>query len=245
MAGMAWGEVAAQKEGGGGGGGGGEAGRPPARPVDWSNVSARKNLEETAFFFPQLMSDSNGIARMTFTMPEALTKWHFLGFAHDQKLRAGFLEGHAVTAKDIMVQPNPPRFLREGDTVEFTVKVSNQSGQRQSGRVRLTFGDMARGESADKLLGNAKPEQSFDIPAKESRSFAWRIAVPDGAPFLSYKAVAATGELSDGEEGGLPVLSRRIFVTESLPLAVRRPRTNLSSKNWPSPANRKRCRARA
>ncbi|MGA2555027.1 MAG: alpha-2-macroglobulin family protein [Verrucomicrobiota bacterium] len=210
-------------------------------PVDLSKVSARKNLNETAFFFPQLMSDSNGVVRLTFAMPEALTKWHFLGFAHDQNLRGGFLEGHAVTAKDIMVQPNPPRFLREGDTVEFTVKVSNQSDKPQTGRVRLNFDDIARAGSPlpaagarevthpveiDKLLGNAKPEQAFDIPAKESRSFSWRITVPDDAPFLSYKAVAATGELSDGEEGGLPVLSRRIFVRESMPLAIRGPATN-------------------
>jgi hypothetical protein len=241
IAGAAMDTVATKKDGGGGGAGG-EAGRTPSRAVDLGNVSARKNLDETAFFFPQLMSDSNGVARLTFTMPEALTKWHFLGFAHDQKLRAGFLDGHAVTAKDIMVQPNPPRFLREGDTVEFTVKVSNQSDKRQNGRVRLNFEDVfgragsplpadaahgvTRPAEIDKLLGNTKPEQAFDIPAKESRSFSWRIAVPDGAPFLSYKAVAATGELSDGEEGGLPVLSRRIFVTESLPLPVRGPATN-------------------
>ena len=210
-------------------GSGAEAAQAQGRsspPIDLSKVSARQNLNETAFFYPQLVSDSNGVVRITFTMPEALTKWHFLAFAHDQKLRAGFLDGHAVTSKDIMVQPNPPRFLREGDIVEFTVKVSNQSDKQQTGRVRLTFDDMTDGKSADKLLANAKPEQSFDIPAKESRSFSWRITVPDGAPFLSYKAVASTGNLSDGEEGGLPVLSRRILVTESLPLPIRGPATN-------------------
>ena len=175
------------------------------------------------------MSDSNGVVRMTFTMPEALTKWHFLGFAHDQKLRAGFLEGHAVTAKDIMVQPNPPRFLREGDTVEFTVKVSNQSDKPQTGRCAFTFGRQSARDaeqSADETSRQRETRTGFDIPAKESRSFSWRITVPDGAPFLSYKAVAATGDFSDGEEGGLPVLSRRIFVTESLPLAIRGPATN-------------------
>jgi uncharacterized protein YfaS (alpha-2-macroglobulin family) len=208
---------------GGGGGTGGAANRLATPPVDLSHVSARKNFNETAFFYPQLMSDSNGVVRMTFTMPEALTKWHFLAFAHDRNLRAGFLDGHALTAKDIMVQPNSPRFLREGDTVEFTVKVSNQSDQRQTGRVRLTFGEVGGAESADKLLRNTTPEQNFDIAAKESRTFSWRITVPDGAPFLSYKAVAATGQLSDGEEGGLPVLSRRILVTESLPLPIRGP----------------------
>jgi uncharacterized protein YfaS (alpha-2-macroglobulin family) len=89
--------------------------------VGLDQVTARKNLSETAFFFPQLTSDSNGVVRMTFTMPEALTRWRFMGFAHDSEMRSGFLEGETVTAKDLMVQPNPPRFLREGDELEFTV----------------------------------------------------------------------------------------------------------------------------
>jgi hypothetical protein len=188
---------------------------------DLSQVTARRNLNETAFFFPQLLADSNGVVKMQFTMPEALTQWKFMGFAHDRQLRSGFLDGKTVTAKDLMVQPNPPRFLREGDTLEFTVKVSNQTAARQQGRVRLSFDDAQNEQSADKLLGNAKPELDFDIPAKESRSYAWRIKVPDGAPFLTYKAVASTGKVSDGEEGYLPVLSRRVFVTESLPLPIR------------------------
>jgi uncharacterized protein YfaS (alpha-2-macroglobulin family) len=200
---------------------------------DLSQVAARKILNETAFFFPQLTSDSNGNVRMSFTMPEALTKWHFMGFAHDSSLRSGFLEDHAVTSKNLMVQPNPPRFLREGDVIEFTVKVSNQSEQALAGAVRLSFNDTLTGKPADKLLdvsavgsrNNATNEQQFNIPAKESRGFAWRIAVPDGCGFLTYKAVGAAASVSDGEEGAVPVLSRRILVTESLPLPIRGPAT--------------------
>jgi hypothetical protein len=209
--------------------GGGEPGRgakePAAPKPDLSQVTARKNLNETAFFFPQLTSDSNGVVRMTFTMPEALTKWRFLGFAHDPSVRSGLLEDHAVTAKDLMVQPNPPRFLREGDIVEFTVKVSNQTDKPLRGTVRLTFAEALNNQPADKLLGNTKPEQDFNIPAKESRSCAWRIHVPDGCGFLTYKAVGAAANVSDGEEGYLPVLSSRILVTESLPLPIRGPAT--------------------
>ncbi len=206
--------------------------------IDLGQVTARKNLNETAFFYPQLTSDSNGVVRLTFTMPEALTKWHFIGFAHDQSVRSGLLEGHAVTAKELMVQPNPPRFLREGDTVEFTVKVSNQSDKPQTGRVRLNFNDALTGQSADAALqiasiasgaGSARTgtgtEQDFSIPAKESRSFAWRITVPDGCGFLTYKTVGAAANVSDGEEGSIPVLSRRILITESLPLPIRGPAT--------------------
>ena len=186
-----------------------------------NEVTARRNLNETAFFFPQLLSDQQGVVKLQFTMPEALTQWRFLGFAHDRNLRSGFFEDQTVTSRELMVQPNPPRFLREGDRLEFTVKVSNQSTNRQQGKVRLTFKDARTEQSADRLLGNTSAELAFDIPAKESRSFAWPVQVPDGAPFLSYQAVASSGRMSDGEEGFVPVLSRRIYVTESLPLPIR------------------------
>jgi len=196
------------------------AGKPAPVP-DLSKVAARKNLNETAFFFPRLLSDADGVVRMEFTMPEALTGWKFLGFAHDKDLRAGYLSDKAVTAKDLMVEPNPPRFVREGDVIEFTVKVSNMSADRQTGKVKLTFADARTLEPRDTALGNVNNELSFDIPAKESRSCSWRLSIPDGCEFLTYKAVGSTGALSDGEEGFLPVLSRRILVMESLPLPIR------------------------
>ncbi len=192
----------------------------PAR--DLSYVAARKNLDETAFFFPHLLSDKEGVVRLEFTMPETLAQWRFLGFAHDRQLRAGLLEGEAVTAKDLVVQPNPPRFLREGDLLEFTVKVSNQSAQRQSGKVQLTLADARNDKSLDALFGNTLPERDFDVPARQSRSYSWKLSVPDRAErVLVYKAVASTGQLSDGEEAYLPVLPRRVLVTEALPLQLR------------------------
>lgn len=196
--------------------------RSPRPPVpDLDQVAARKNLGETAFFFPHLLTDENGRVKFQFTMPEALTTWKFLGFAHDANLRSGLLTAKVVTAKDLMVEPNPPRFVREGDVIEFTAKVTNRTDQPQSGKVRLTLADAATAQSADRELGNTAPEQAFTVPAKESRSFTWRLTVPDGAGFLTYKVVGASTSASDGEEGFLPVLSRRILVTESLPLSIR------------------------
>jgi len=194
---------------------------PATAPIDWSGVGARKNLEETAFFFPHLLADENGTVRIEFTMPEALTTWKFLGFAHDRQLRSGLLTGETVTAKDLMVQPNPPRFLREGDLVEFTVKVTNKAAQSVKGKVRLEFSDAATLTNTDSALGNTTPELDLALPANESRTYSWKIAVPDGQGFLQYRAVASTGTVSDGEEGWLPVLSRRILLTESITLPIR------------------------
>lgn len=201
-------------------------GASPDKPaLDLSAVAARQNLNETAFFFPHLVADGEGRVKLEFTMPEALTQWRFLGFAHDAELRSGYLQDTAVTAKDLMVQPNPPRFLREGDVVEFTVKISNQSPTRQTGSVRLTLADARTGEPVDAALGNATTDQPFDVPSKQTVGLSWKLTVPDGMGFLTYKAVGSTGKLSDGEEGYLPVLARRILVSESLPLPIRGPQT--------------------
>jgi hypothetical protein len=193
----------------------------PTPSPDLSSVSARKNLSETAFFFPHLIAGQDGKVQLEFSMPEALTRWRFLGFAHDRQLRSGLLTDSAVTTKNLMVQPNPPRFLRAGDIVEFTVKVSNQSPTRQSGTVRLTFHDARTSEAVDARLGNQEADKLFEIPAGESTSLSWRLSIPDDVGALTYKAVGSSGRLSDGEEGLLPVLSRRVLVTESLPLPVR------------------------
>lgn len=186
-----------------------------------ASVIPRRNLSESAFFFPQVVSDTNGVVQLRFTMPEALTEWRLLAFAHDPQLRSGFIEAKAQTAKALMVQPNPPRFIREGDHLEFRVKVSNTSTVRQQGTVQLKFRLALDNRPVDVELGNRNPQLAFDVPPQESRSFAWRLQVPDGLGFLIYETLATSAEGSDGEEGSLPVLSRKIFVTESLALPLR------------------------
>lgn len=207
----------------GGGAGASDKSPPPGveSAPDLSQVSARKNLNETAFFFPKLLADADGNIQFEFTMPEALTTWRFLGFAHDTEMRSGYIEDKVVTAKDLMIQPNPPRFLREGDILEFSVKVSNQSAQSQMGRVALNLFDARDNQPVDSAYGNGLKEQSFQVAAGESKSYHWKLTVPDGAYPIIYKTVGATEKLSDGEEGMLPVLSKRILVTESMPLPIR------------------------
>lgn len=184
-------------------------------------VQARQNLNETAFFFPHVVSDKDGVVRLEFQMPEALTKWKFMGFVHDAQLRAGLLTDEVVTSKDLMVQPNPPRFLREGDKLEFSVKIVNQSATRQTGRAKLSLSNLQTDESMSAAMGVATEELNFDIPAGQSTSLYWMLDVPDFSGVLGYRVVAATERLSDGEEGFLPVLSKRVLVKEALPLPIR------------------------
>lgn len=199
-------------------GGGGKGPAP-----DLSKVSARTNLSETAFFFPQVTVAADGAAKITFTMPEALTTWKFLGLAHGRGMESGLASAECVTQKPLMVEPAPPRFLREGDRLAFTAKVSNLSGAKLDGIAKLSFRDAVTEAPRDAELKLTNTEQPFSLEPGRSVTLAWEIAVPDGLPPVLFKAVAAAGDFSDGEEQPLPVLSRRIFVTESLPLPVRGP----------------------
>jgi uncharacterized protein YfaS (alpha-2-macroglobulin family) len=190
-------------------------------PADFSEVAIRKNLNETAFFFPSLTTDKDGKVRIEFEVPEALTTWKFMGLAHDAELRTGMLVDEMTTSKDLMVQPNPPRFLRESDRILFPVKVVNQSDKAQTGSVQLLLKDGFNENDLNETFGNGQFQQTFEVPAKESRTYTFELKVPDFVGAIVYKAVAGNAAVSDGEEGFLPVLSKRILVNESLPLPIR------------------------
>jgi uncharacterized protein YfaS (alpha-2-macroglobulin family) len=189
---------------------------------------ARANLNETAFFFPQLVSDAAGVVKLVFQMPEALTRWKFLAIGHDKNLISGLLNAEVVTQKELMVQPNPPRFLRQGDELEFTAKVSNMSDVLQSGQVELNIFNALDDSAVDGEFGVKKRSFKFHIDAKRSKTFSWRIKVPDVFYPIRYRVMADAGKFTDGEEGLLPILSRYVLVRESMPLWI----SGKGSKNF-------------
>ena len=180
-------------------------------------------------------------------MPEALTQWRFMGFAHDRQLRSGFLTDTAVTAKDLMVQPNPPRFVREGDVIEFTVKVSNQSATRQTGKVSLTLSDAWTLASSDTALGNTSPEQSFDVASQESQHV---LLAADHPGWLRVPHLQGRGSQRPAQRrrGGLPAGAEPADpgdrVAAAARSAARRPRSSSSPSCW-NRANRTPCGTRA
>ncbi len=194
-------------------------------PGDSATAAApppRKNLVETAFFLPTLTSGPDGIVTLEFTLPDTLTTWQFKGLAHDAALRSGTLSDTCVSAKDLMVEPLMPRFVREGDRVMIPVKVSNTSTGRLTGSVRFTLADARTDESRDSLIEGPQ-EQPFDVPAGETRIVAFPLRVADGTDVLRYLATGTAGKAADGEEAFLPVLPRRVPVTETVPVTIRGP----------------------
>jgi len=199
---------------------------PPPEPGDQEEappLQIRTNLDETVFFRPELRTDADGSVLISFTMNEALTRWKFLGLAHTKDLlQVGATSREIVTQKELMVLPNPPRFVREGDEIEYTAKVSNLSSDTLRGTATLELFDALRETSVDEHLGNTQMEAAFVAPPGQSARLSWDLTIPEGElTALKHRVIARAGQYGDGEEDVLPVLTNRVLVTETLPMTVR------------------------
>ncbi|MDJ1471666.1 alpha-2-macroglobulin family protein [Xanthocytophaga flava] len=189
--------------------------------VDMSNVKVRTNFSETAFFYPHLLTNDKGEISINFTIPEALTRWKMLGFAHTKELQSGSVVKELVTQKDLMVVPNQPRFFREGDKMQFAVKITSLSDKDLNGQAQLEFFDALTMQPVTLLTSKTESQKSFSLKAKQSTILDWSIAIPEGIQAISYKVVAKAGDFSDGESMVLPVVTNRMLVTETMPLPIR------------------------
>ena len=176
-------------------------------------VQVRENMNETAFFYPALESDNNGNVAIRFTLPESVTTWKFMGLAHDKEMRNGLLVDEAVAQKTVMVQPNMPRFLREGDKATIVAKLSNTSGKKVSGNARMQILD----PETNKVVW--QKTQGYHIDAEGSAIVSFDVSGLEEGVYIN-KVVAAGNGYSDGEQHYLPVLSNRELVVNTLPITL-------------------------
>lgn len=209
---------------------------PPPGP----SVQIRKNLEETAFFFPQLSTDPDGNIEISFTTPESLTQWKWMILAHTKNLAFAYDEKTMITQKQLMVQPNLPRFFREGDIIDLAARIANMTSRELTGTATLQLIDPATGEPVNGEFQNIAPQQFFTAAPGQSSTVRFHITVPfNFKKPVQWQIVATTGmpgsndtaretSLSDGEQSIVPVISNRLLVTETITL----PMKGVGSRNF-------------
>ena len=175
----------------------------------------RKNFDETAFFYPQLKTNSKGETVISFTVPESNTTWKFRALAYDKKFDIGKLDATIVSQKELMVTPNIPRFMRQGDKTSISTKISNLSEKTISGKVRIEFFNPLTDEvNTDIKIENQY--QNFNLISGASSDASWLFDVPEGIDVLGCRIVAESESFSDGEQHAIPVLPNKMMVTESM-----------------------------
>ena len=184
-------------------------------------VQMRENLQETAFFYPQLLADSTGRISMKFTLPESLTTWRFMGIAHTKEMMYGSIEGEAVAQKDVMIQPNMPRFLRVGDEATISARIFNMTDKGMNSVVRLTLSDpesnqvIFKDEALCLLEANQTAPVTFHVDASKLSAYS----------LLVCKMSVSGDNFSDGEQHYLPILPNRERVTVTVPITQTEPGT--------------------
>ncbi|MBD0725577.1 hypothetical protein B6A10_10340 [Flavobacterium sp. L1I52] len=192
-----------------------------------STIKARTNLSETAFFFPNLKTNSKGKISFNFTSPEALTSWKLRLLAHNKNAVSGYLEKNVITQKELMVVPNFPRFFREKDSITISAKIANMTNESKTGIAMLQFYDATTMQPIDSKMLNSKNIKNFSISAFGNTTATWKVYIPEDLQGVQYKIVAKAGNYSDGEESILPVLTNNILVTESRAIWVRENSTKI------------------
>jgi uncharacterized protein YfaS (alpha-2-macroglobulin family) len=188
--------------------------------TDLAAVETRTNFNETAFFYPALRTNAEGEVLIEFTIPEALTRWKLLSFAHTQDLKVGTYTNALITRKQVAVSANPPRFFRENDVIELTAKVNNLTETDLKGQALLRLYDAVTMEPVDDIIRSEKT-LPFDVRINGSVGLRWKLVIPEGLQAITYKLTAQAGTHTDGEEKTVPVLTNSMSVIETMPFSVR------------------------
>ena len=190
------------------------------------DVQLRENLNETAFFYPQLQTDSEGNISIKFTLPESLTTWRFIGVAHDEDLNNGAIEDEVVAQKTVMVQPNIPRFVRRGDAATISSRLFNTSDKEVKGTCTLELID----PETDTVVYSENKQVVITAQGSASETFSIAKLLDNYSQTLSadqsllIARISIVGDnYSDGEQRYLPILPNMEFVTNTHPFTQNQP----------------------
>jgi len=175
--------------------------------LGWGGGAAfevRERFEDTAAFFPAVVTDAAGTATVEVAMPENLTTWRARALGVDRGSLVGFGDQGVLVKKDLLVRLQLPRFLTGQDRVESAALVHNNLPAEETVRVaaRATGAELT-GLSTTSVA--VKPGASARVPLELRAREA-------GAVEVTAEAVAA---------GGADAMKLRI---ETLPHGLREAR---------------------
>lgn len=193
-------------------------------PEAQSDKAIRDVLDELVFFYPVLRTDSNGQVVIDYKMNDALSSYRLMIFAHDAKLAYGLKETHVQTSKPLMIESFLPRFLRQGDSIRLTARLSNASPDAITGNAEIRLYDLfSSAELSDSFIAEEWRSQSVTVQPGKSVTLDWKVKVPgDYSGMLRLGMYIDAGILSDAEEHLIPVVSNKIHITEAWPIYSRK-----------------------
>lgn len=183
-----------------------------------ANTRTRTDFKAIAFYDGSVLTDSNGQAVVSFTLPDDLTTWRVLVVATDDQMRFGNGDETFIATQPLLTNPVLPQFARVGDRLEGGVMVTNTTGSKGrlnieaqlQGVMEFAQGNKQR-QTQTAEIGNNTEVYRFPMVANAAGTAIYKVAtqkngaadaveVPLDVKQLAVKEQAiATGILTEAE----------------------------------------------
>ena len=177
-------------------------------PDRQQSANLRDEGIKTAFFLPGLVTNEQGEVTFTFDVPNRNTQWQFSAVAYTDDLHAHYINRIVSAAKQLMVQPNLPRFVREGDCVTISAAAQNNTDTEQTVDVVID------------INGQKHAFKGIVLQAKSSKTVTASFNVPASTEIVVTTSVCQNGRSADGQRDRIAVLPATTDVVEASPFYI-------------------------
>ena len=177
-------------------------------PDRQQSANLRDEGIKTAFFLPGLVTNEQGEVTFTFDVPNRNTQWQFSAVAYTDDLHAHYINRIVSAAKQLMVQPNLPRFVREGDCVTISAAAQNNTDTEQTVDVVID------------INGQKHAFKGIVLQAKSSKTVTASFNVPASMEVVVITSVCQNGRTADGQRDRIAVLPATTDVVEASPFYI-------------------------
>lgn len=177
-------------------------------PDRQQSANLRDEGIKTAFFLPGLVTNEQGEVTFTFDVPNRNTQWQFSAVAYTDDLHAHYINRIVSAAKQLMVQPNLPRFVREGDCVTISAAAQNNTDTEQTVDVVIDTN------------GQRHAFKGIVLQAKSSKTVTASFNVPASTEVVVTTSVCQNGRTADGQRDRIAVLPATTDVVEASPFYI-------------------------
>ena len=176
----------------------------------------RTNFSELIAFYPQVQADPSGRTEIRYKAGDLLSTFKVLVLAHDKRLFTGEASAEFVVQKELMVMPNVPLFVIEGDRLVLKAKVVNLSNREVKGTAYVELTD----ENGTKLKMKGLASQKKALLAGAQDEVSWTVVAPGGTGKLTARIWFVTPTASDGEQHEITVVPNTITLTEAASFVI-------------------------
>jgi alpha-2-macroglobulin len=130
-----------------------------------ANTRIRTNFQALAYYNGSVLTNANGKANISFTLPDDLTTWRVMAVATDGNLHFGNGDATFIATKPLVTNPILPQFARVGDAFLAGVSVTNTTDKTGNISIDGTVSDNIQFTSRSQLETDASTgTQAYRFP---------------------------------------------------------------------------------